>query len=103
MANNDFLLRKLGNAKDRRARYVCVAAFIDDAGHRTFRGETEGEILTAPRGDGGFGYDPLFLSSDLGMTFAEAERAVKERGSHRGRAFSQLIAWLDARARGGRT
>ena len=45
VANNEFLLRKLGNATDRRARYVCVAAFIDDAGHRTFRGETEGEIL----------------------------------------------------------
>ncbi len=103
IANNEFLLRKLGKATDRRARYVCVAAIIDDSGHRTFRGETEGEILERPRGEGGFGYDPLFLSSDLGITFAEAERAVKERGSHRGRAFAQLIAWLAARARGART
>ena len=103
VANNDFLLRKLGKATDRRARYVCVAAIIDGSGHRTFRGETEGVILEKPRGEGGFGYDPLFLSSDLGITFAEAERAVKERGSHRGRAFAQLIAWLAARARGGRT
>jgi XTP/dITP diphosphohydrolase len=98
-ANNEFLLRKLGKSTDRRARYVCVAALVDAAGHRTFRGETEGEILTAPRGEGGFGYDPLFLSSDLGITFAEAERAAKERTSHRGRAFSQLIAWLAQRAR----
>ena len=98
VANNDFLLRKLGKQADRRARYVCVAALVDGSGHRTFRGETAGEILDAPRGEGGFGYDPLFLSSDLGITFAEAERAVKERGSHRGRAFSQLIAWLAARA-----
>ena len=103
VANNEFLLRKLEKATDRRARYVCVAALVDGSGHRTFRGETEGEILEAPRGEGGFGYDPLFLSSDLGITFAEAERAVKERGSHRGRAFTQLIAWLAARARGGRT
>ncbi|MDQ2930007.1 MAG: non-canonical purine NTP pyrophosphatase [Gemmatimonadota bacterium] len=103
VANNDFLLRKLGKAPDRRARYVCVAAIIDGSGHRAFRGETEGEILEQPRGEGGFGYDPLFLSSDLGITFAEAERAVKERESHRGRAFAQLIAWLAARARGGRT
>jgi XTP/dITP diphosphohydrolase len=102
VANNEFLLRKLGDARDRRARYVCVAALVDGSGHRTFRGETEGEILEAPRGEGGFGYDPLFLSSDLGITFAEAERAVKERGSHRGRAFSQLIAWLEQRARSGR-
>ena len=99
VANNEFLLRKLESSADRRARYVCVAALVDGSGDRTFRGETEGEILDAPRGDGGFGYDPLFLSSDLGITFAEAERAVKERSSHRGRAFSQLIAWLAQRAR----
>jgi XTP/dITP diphosphohydrolase len=99
VANNEFLLRKLESSADRRARYVCVAALVDGSGDRTFRGETEGEILEAPRGDGGFGYDPLFLSSDLGITFAEAERAVKERSSHRGRAFSQLIAWLARRAR----
>jgi XTP/dITP diphosphohydrolase len=99
VANNEFLLRKLEGSASRRARYVCVAALVDGSGDRTFRGETEGEILEAPRGDGGFGYDPLFLSSDLGITFAEAERAVKERSSHRGRAFSQLIAWLAQRAR----
>jgi XTP/dITP diphosphohydrolase len=98
-ANNDFLLRKLAKASDRRARYVCVAALVDDGTTRTFRGETEGEILESPRGEGGFGYDPLFLSSDLGITFAEADRAAKERTSHRGRAFSQLIAWLAQRAR----
>jgi XTP/dITP diphosphohydrolase len=103
VANNEFLLRKLGKSTDRRARYVCVAALVDGNGHRTFRGETEGEILNAPRGEGGFGYDPLFLSSDLGITFAEAERAVKERGSHRGRAFSQLITWLEQRARSGKS
>ena len=99
VANNEFLLRKLGKSTDRRARYVCVAALVDERGHRTFRGETEGEILEGPRGEGGFGYDPLFLSSDLGITFAEAERAAKERTSHRGRAFAQLIAWLAQRAR----
>jgi XTP/dITP diphosphohydrolase len=101
-ANNDFLLRKLGTSGDRRARYVCVAALVDENGQRTFRGETEGEILDAPRGEGGFGYDPLFLSSDLGITFAEADRAAKERTSHRGRAFSQLIAWLAQRERSGK-
>jgi XTP/dITP diphosphohydrolase len=101
VANNEFLLRKLETFTDRRARYVCVAALVDASGQRTFRGETEGEILESPRGEGGFGYDPLFLSSDLGITFAEAERAVKERESHRGRAFSKLIAWLTERARRG--
>ena len=102
VANNEFLLRKLEGASDRRARYVCVAALVDGSGQRTFRGETEGEILELPRGEGGFGYDPLFLSSDLGITFAEAARAEKERESHRGRAFSKLISWLAERARPGR-
>ena len=73
---------------------------LSGTGARAGRGEREGRMLEDPRGEGGFGYDPLFLSSDLGITFAEAERAVKERGSHRGRAFAQLIAWLGARARG---
>lgn len=103
VANNEYLLAKLADAVDRRARYVCVAALVDASGEHLFRGETEGEILREPRGDGGFGYDPLFLSADLGMTFAEAERHEKERRSHRGRAFAQLIAWLDARRQSART
>jgi XTP/dITP diphosphohydrolase len=103
VANNEYLLGKLTSATDRRARYVCVAALVDASGEHVFRGETEGEILHEPRGQGGFGYDPYFLSADLGMTFAEAERHEKERGSHRGRAFAQLLAWLDARRRSART
>jgi len=103
VANNEYLLAKLADAVDRRARYVCVAALVDASGEHLFRGETEGEILRESRGDGGFGYDPLFLSADLGMTFAEAERHEKERMSHRGRAFAQLIAWMDARRQSART
>jgi XTP/dITP diphosphohydrolase len=103
VANNEFLLGKLARAADRRARYVCVAALVDASGEHLFRGETEGEILYEQRGEGGFGYDPLFLSADLGMTFAEAERHEKERTSHRGRAFAQLIAWLQARRESART
>ena len=90
-ANNATLLLALEGAADRCARYVCVAAVVDEAGERTFRGETEGEILFAPSGDGGFGYDPLFLSDELGVTFAEVGRTDKERVSHRGRAFSALL------------
>lgn len=93
-ANNRFLLDTLGDATDRRARYVCVAAYVDGARELTVRGETTGRILDAPRGTGGFGYDPLFLSDDLGVTFAEAERESKEGVSHRGRAFHALLARL---------
>jgi XTP/dITP diphosphohydrolase len=93
-ANNEHLLQALDGATDRRARYVCVAAIVDASGEHMFRGETEGKILLEPRGTGGFGYDPYVFSTELGMTFAEAEREVKERYSHRGRAFAKLIAWL---------
>jgi XTP/dITP diphosphohydrolase len=90
-ANNATLLKALEDASDRRARYVCVAAVIDDSGEKTYRGETDGEILPGPRGIGGFGYDPLFLSAPLHVTFAEASRTEKERVSHRGRAFTALV------------
>ena len=93
-ANNQKLLDTLGDETDRRARYVCVAAYVDGREERPFRGESEGRILFAPRGAGGFGYDPLFESVELGLTFAEIDRATKERVSHRGRAFAKLIAAL---------
>ena len=103
VANNEYLLEKIDEATDRRARYVCVAALVDGSGEHLFRGETEGELLREPRGDGGFGYDPLFLSADLGMTFAEADRHGKERTSHRGRAFARLRAWIEGRRRSARS
>ncbi|HSC30291.1 MAG TPA: non-canonical purine NTP pyrophosphatase [Gemmatimonadaceae bacterium] len=93
-ANNAKMLRELSGIADRRARYVCVAAYIDASGERVCRGESTGRILDAPRGTGGFGYDPLFLSDDLGVTFAEATREQKEQVSHRGRAFAHLAARL---------
>jgi XTP/dITP diphosphohydrolase len=95
-ANNAKMLSELKGVPDRRARYVCVAAYIDHDDERVFRGESSGRILDAPRGTGGFGYDPLFLSDDLGVTFAEASREQKEQVSHRGRAFALLAAWMSA-------
>jgi XTP/dITP diphosphohydrolase len=62
-----------------------------------FEGECMGTILDAPRGDRGFGYDPLFLSDELGKAFGEADEAEKDRVSHRGRAFQALLG----RVRGG--
>lgn len=93
-ANNAKLLAELGGASDRRARYVCVAAYVDARGERLFRGESTGRILDGPRGSGGFGYDPLFLSDDLGVTFAVASLEAKARVSHRGRAFARLAMGL---------
>jgi XTP/dITP diphosphohydrolase len=93
-ANNAALVAALAGKSDRRARYVCVAAFVDAAGEMTERGETTGTILEQPRGDGGFGYDPYFLSDDLDVTFGEASREAKEQVSHRGRAFRALAERL---------
>ena len=93
-ANNERLLEALAGVADRRARYVCVAAFVDGSREQIFRGTTSGVILEAPRGSHGFGYDPYFLSDELGMTFAEASVREKESVSHRGRAFRALLEWL---------
>jgi XTP/dITP diphosphohydrolase len=90
-ANNATLLRALRGTADRRARYVCAAALAARSGEIVRRGEVEGEILERPRGDGGFGYDPLFFAAELGVSFGEASLAEKERVSHRGRAFRALL------------
>ena len=91
-ANNALLLRRLAGARDRSARYVCAAALCDGAREIVERGETRGTIVAAPRGSGGFGYDPYFESAELGRTFGEVSAAEKARVSHRGRAFVQLLA-----------
>jgi XTP/dITP diphosphohydrolase len=75
---------------DRRVRYVCVVALARPGGDPVVaRGETFG-MLVEPRGNGGFGYDPGFLSNDLGVTFGEAPDSDKDRVSHRGRAIARL-------------
>ena len=76
------------------ARYVCVAVFKDSKGEVIERGEIEGRVLTEPRGEGGFGYDPYFEAPDLGGTFAEATIERTSRASHRSRAFRALLAAL---------
>lgn len=100
-ANNAELLRRLSGAPAarRRARYRCVLAYLPSprAATELFEGECMGTILDAPRGDRGFGYDPLFLSDELGKAFGEADEAEKDRVSHRGRAFQALLG----RVRGG--
>lgn len=83
---------------ERRARFVSVVVVAaPDGAVATFRGACEGTILFGPRGDDGFGYDPVFLSDDLGMTFAEASLAEKERVGHRGRALSAVLRWLGSK------
>ena len=97
-ANNARLLRELRDVPDesRAARFVCVIA-VARKGHllASFQGVAEGVILRAPRGSGGFGYDPLFYFPEIGKTFAELPPEEKSAYSHRGAAFRQLLQWLE--------
>jgi XTP/dITP diphosphohydrolase len=97
-ANNAELLRRLRGADEsrRRARYRCVAVFLRDPGAvpESFEGSCAGRIVEEPRGTDGFGYDPLFLSDDLGKTFGEATASEKDAVSHRARAFNDLRSAL---------
>ncbi|HVH66591.1 MAG TPA: RdgB/HAM1 family non-canonical purine NTP pyrophosphatase [Gemmatimonadales bacterium] len=97
-ANNALLLERLAGVPEaqRTARYRCVVAYLEAplAKPQLVEATCEGRILEAPRGSGGFGYDPLFFSSDLGMTFGEAPIAAKQRVSHRGRAIRALVEVL---------
>lgn len=91
------LLRAAGQGHpERSARYVCAAAAVWPGGELVVRGTTEGTIASEPSGTGGFGYDPWFVSTDLGATFAAVSREAKWGVSHRGRAFSQLVGALVA-------
>lgn len=97
--NNAKLLSDLQGEGCREAKFVCVIAcvFPDGSEPLTVRGETEGEILVEPRGDSGFGYDPLFWFDPDGKTFAEMGADEKNAVSHRGRAIKKLAEALCAR------
>ena len=96
-ANTQRLLKRLRGVppKRRTARYVCIAALaVEGEDLLVVSGTAEGVILTRPRGRGGFGYDPVFLDSELGTSFAEISGLEKDRRSHRGKAFRQLARYL---------
>ncbi|TRZ65816.1 MAG: RdgB/HAM1 family non-canonical purine NTP pyrophosphatase [Rhodocyclaceae bacterium] len=95
--NNARLLAELADQQNRRAHYVCVLVLVrhaDDPQPIVVEGEWHGEILAAPRGSGGFGYDPLFLVPGFGRSSAELTTEQKNAISHRGKALQLLIARL---------
>jgi XTP/dITP diphosphohydrolase len=97
--NNRKLLRELNGreGEQRRARFVCVTALARRGRALAIVSDfVEGSILNAPRGSGGFGYDPLFFSAELGCTFAEAAQDRKNRYGHRGKAFAKIVRLLTA-------
>jgi XTP/dITP diphosphohydrolase len=96
-ANNERLLRELADVPPERrtGRFLCALALAQDGTvTRTAEGAVDGRILRALRGSGGFGYDPLFLVPELGLTFAEIPPDHKGEFSHRGRAFRALLDQL---------
>ncbi|HVM80996.1 MAG TPA: RdgB/HAM1 family non-canonical purine NTP pyrophosphatase [Stellaceae bacterium] len=85
--------RRLAGKPDRRAHFVAVLALAWPDGHiEVFRGEVHGALVWPPRGDKGFGYDPMFLAEGESLTFGEMEPERKHRMSHRARAFAKLVA-----------
>ncbi|MDR1994608.1 RdgB/HAM1 family non-canonical purine NTP pyrophosphatase [Azonexus sp.] len=95
--NNARLLAELANQPDRRAHFVSLLVLCrsgDDPQPIIAEGEWHGEIVDQLRGDGGFGYDPLFFVHEFGQTAAELDADTKNRVSHRGRAMQKLIERL---------
>lgn len=95
--NNDLLVERMQSIADRRAHYYCVLILIrhaEDPEPLIAEGRWHGEVLRAPRGTGGFGYDPLFLDPALGQTGAELPLTVKNGVSHRGKALAKLVEAL---------
>jgi XTP/dITP diphosphohydrolase len=103
-ANLDKLLAELAGVlpERRTARFRCVAALHDPATGREDHAEAawEGRVLDAPRGSGGFGYDPVFLPDGWDRTSAEVDQPTKDAASHRGKAFRALRPAIEAWARG---
>lgn len=93
--NMHLLLKNLEGASDRRAHFATVIALILRDDVFTFTGEVEGTIATEPHGNGGFGYDPVFIPTESGIAFAEMTPEAKNAISHRGRAMRKFMDFLN--------
>ncbi len=93
--NMEKLLLRLGQQQDRRARFRTVICLILDDQEYRFEGICEGVITHEPRGDQGFGYDPIFVPDGADKTFAEMGLAEKNKFSHRKKAVAKLVEFLN--------
>ena len=90
------LLKELEGKENRRARFVCVIAIAANGEViETFEGEVKGTILTAPRGENGFGYDPVFQPDGFDKSFAELTQEEKNRISHRANAYAKALEFVE--------
>lgn len=95
VANRRLLLKNLEGVENRAARFRTVVAFVDGDGTlHYFEGICSGTIIDEERGEGGFGYDPLFVPEESDLTFAELSAEEKNAVSHRGRALRPFAAYL---------
>ena len=92
--NLDFLLKNLNDKKNRKARFVSVICLIINQKEYFFEGEIRGEITFEPKGNFGFGYDPVFQPDGFETTFAEMNQLEKTTISHRGIATRKFVAFL---------
>lgn len=93
-ANMKLLLENLKDKEDRQARFRTVIALIEGEAEHLFEGIVEGEIIKEPKGNSGFGYDPIFVPAGYDKTFAEMSADEKNSISHRGRAVAKLIEYF---------
>ena len=96
-ANIQLLIEKMNGLKPRTARFRTVLALVDEQGEYLVEGAVDGSITTAPRGMGGFGYDPVFLPVGSERTFSEMSASAKNSMSHRARAVAQFAKFLEER------
>lgn len=94
--NTEKLLSKLHNKNDRSAQFKTVIALYLNGQIKTFTGICEGNITKEKKGEGGFGYDPIFRANGYSETFAEISLAEKNKIGHRGKAIEKLISFLDS-------
>jgi XTP/dITP diphosphohydrolase len=94
-ANIDKLLQELEKATNRKARFRTIAALILNGTEHLFEGICEGRIIAAPAGTEGFGYDPVFVPDGSNCSFAQMRMEEKGKFSHRKKAITQLVAFLN--------
>jgi len=86
-------MRQVPDAQ-RGAHFICVLVLIGPAGESVFEGRCAGRLLRGPRGEGGFGYDPLFVPEGYTRSFSELGSEIKNRLSHRARAWKKMEEWV---------
>ena len=89
------ILRLMEGIEQRGARFMAVIAYYDGSDIHVFRGEVKGTVSNEPRGENGFGYDPIFIPEEDSRTFAEMSTEEKNRYSHRGRGLEEMRIYLE--------